>query len=148
MLNSVSVQVYEDRQKRTELEMEEFRQTCAAKMQKSSHKAQREQQLLQHQVFQLQQEKKKQQEDMTQLLQERQRLEDRCASFEREHTQLGPRLEETKWEVRSSDTLDRKRSEKWTTLGILGMSDMGFKSQSTWTWNLKETQPCFYTVSV
>ncbi|XP_043087212.1 leucine zipper putative tumor suppressor 2 homolog [Puntigrus tetrazona] len=92
-------QVYEERQKRTELEIEEFRQTCAAKMQKASHKAQREQQLLQLQVFQLQQEKKKQQEDMNQLLQERQRLEERCASFEREHTQLGPRLEETKWEV-------------------------------------------------
>ncbi|KAK9966004.1 hypothetical protein ABG768_005058 [Culter alburnus] len=92
-------QVYEERQKRTELEMEEFRQTCAAKMQKASQKAQREQQLLQLQVFQLQQEKKKLQEDMTQLLQERQRLEERCASFEREHTQLGPRLEETKWEV-------------------------------------------------
>ncbi|KAK2876004.1 hypothetical protein Q8A67_020100 [Cirrhinus molitorella] len=92
-------QVYEERQKRTELEIEEFRQTCAAKMQKASHKAQREQQLLQLQVFQLQQEKKKQQEDMTQLLQERQRLEERCASYEREHTQLGPRLEETKWEV-------------------------------------------------
>ncbi|XP_073684813.1 leucine zipper putative tumor suppressor 2 homolog [Garra rufa] len=92
-------QVYEERQKRTELEIEEFRQTCAAKMQKASHKAQREQQLLQLQMFQLQQEKKKQQEDMTQLLQERQRLEERCASYEREHTQLGPRLEETKWEV-------------------------------------------------
>ncbi|XP_016376858.1 leucine zipper putative tumor suppressor 2 homolog [Sinocyclocheilus rhinocerous] len=98
--NEVAIcQVYEERQKRTELEMEEFRQTCAAKMQKASHKAQREQQLLQLQVFQLQQEKKKQQEDMTQLLQERQRLEECCASYEREHTQLGPRLEETKWEV-------------------------------------------------
>ncbi len=81
--------------------MEEFRQTCAAKMQKASHKAQREQQLLQLQMFQQQQEKQQQQEDMTQILQERQRLEDRCASFEREHTQLGPRLEETRWEVRS-----------------------------------------------
>uniref|UniRef100_A0A8C1ZXW9 Leucine zipper, putative tumor suppressor 2b n=1 Tax=Cyprinus carpio TaxID=7962 RepID=A0A8C1ZXW9_CYPCA len=98
--NEVAIcQVYEERQERTELEMEEFRQTCAAKMQKASHKAQREHQLLQLQVFQLQQEKKKQQEDMTQLLQERQRLEERCASYEREHTQLGPRLEETKWEV-------------------------------------------------
>ncbi|XP_051529560.1 leucine zipper putative tumor suppressor 2 homolog [Myxocyprinus asiaticus] len=92
-------QVYEERQKHTELEMEEFRQTCAAKMQKSSQKAQRDQQLLQLQAFQLQQESKKQQEDFTQLLQERQRLEERCASYEREHTQLGPRLEETKWEV-------------------------------------------------
>ncbi|XP_052468011.1 leucine zipper putative tumor suppressor 2 homolog [Carassius gibelio] len=98
--NEVAIcQVYEERQKRTELEMEEFRQTCAAKMQKASHKAQREHQLLQLQVFQLQQEKKKQQDDMTQLLQEHQRLEERCTSYEREHTQLGPRLEETKWEV-------------------------------------------------
>ncbi|XP_067286274.1 leucine zipper putative tumor suppressor 2 homolog [Pseudorasbora parva] len=92
-------QVYEERHKRTELEMEEFRQTCAAKMQKASQKAQREQQLLQLQVFQLQQEKKKHQDDLNQILQERQRLEERCASYEREHTQLGPRLEESKWEV-------------------------------------------------
>ncbi|XP_051968806.1 leucine zipper putative tumor suppressor 2 homolog [Xyrauchen texanus] len=92
-------QVYEERQKRTELEMEEFRQTCAAKMQKSPQKAQRDQQLLQLQAFQLQQERKKQQEEFTQLLQERQRLEERCVSYEREHAQLGPRLEETKWEV-------------------------------------------------
>uniref|UniRef100_A0A8C2EHD6 Leucine zipper, putative tumor suppressor 2b n=1 Tax=Cyprinus carpio TaxID=7962 RepID=A0A8C2EHD6_CYPCA len=107
MLNFVCVfvQVYEERQERTELEMEEFRQTCAAKMQKASHKAQREHQLLQLQVFQLQQEKKKQQEDMTQLLQERQRLEERCASYEREHTQLGPRLEETKWEVSKAGSI-------------------------------------------
>ncbi|XP_017214089.2 leucine zipper putative tumor suppressor 2 homolog [Danio rerio] len=92
-------QVYEERQKRTELEIEEFRQMCAAKMQKASQKAQREQQMLQMQVFQMQQEKKKHQEEMTQILKERQRLEERCSSFEREHTQLGPRLEETKWEV-------------------------------------------------
>uniref|UniRef100_A0A8C2HFA0 Leucine zipper, putative tumor suppressor 2b n=1 Tax=Cyprinus carpio TaxID=7962 RepID=A0A8C2HFA0_CYPCA len=110
--NEVAIcQVYEERQERTELEMEEFRQTCAAKMQKASHKAQREHQLLQLQVFQLQQEKKKQQEDMTQLLQERQRLEERCASYEREHTQLGPRLEETKWETASEQQNDRLKAE-------------------------------------
>ncbi|XP_056627332.1 leucine zipper putative tumor suppressor 2 homolog [Triplophysa dalaica] len=92
-------QVYEERQKRSELEMEEFRQTCAGKMQKASQKAQRDVQLLQVQVFQLQQEKQQQQEELKKLLQERQRLEERCTSYEREHTQLGPRLEETKWEV-------------------------------------------------
>lgn len=96
---SAICQVYEERQKRTELEIEEFRQTCAAKMQKASQKAQREHQLLQLQVFALQQEKKKQNEDMTTILQERQRLEERCNSYEREHTHLGPRLEESKWEV-------------------------------------------------
>ncbi|XP_030630752.1 leucine zipper putative tumor suppressor 2 homolog [Chanos chanos] len=92
-------QVYEEKQKRSELEMEELRQSCASKMQLASQKAQRAQQVLQLQVFQLQQEKKKLQEDFGQLLQERERLEERCASYEREHTQLGPRLEETKWEV-------------------------------------------------
>ncbi|KAL7856606.1 hypothetical protein SRHO_G00155050 [Serrasalmus rhombeus] len=98
--NEVAIcQVYEEKQKRSELEMEELRQSCATKMQKASQKAQRAQQLLQLQVFQLQQDKKKLQEDFSQLLQEREQLEERCASFEREHTQLGPRLEETKWEV-------------------------------------------------
>lgn len=103
MCARVSPQVYEERQKRSELEMEEFRQTCAGKMQKASQKAQRDVQLLQVQVFQLQQEKQQQQEELKKLLQERQRLEERCTSYEREHTQLGPRLEETKWEVRSVD---------------------------------------------
>ncbi|MCI4384541.1 hypothetical protein PGIGA_G00039920 [Pangasianodon gigas] len=98
--NEVAIcQVYEEKQKRSELEMEELRQSCATKMQKASQKAQRAQQLLQFQIFQLQQEKKKLHDDLTQVLKERERLEERCASFEREHTQLGPRLEETKWEV-------------------------------------------------
>lgn len=52
------------------------------------------------QVFQLQQEKKKLQEDFSALLQDREMLEKRCATIQREQTQLGPRLEETKWEVR------------------------------------------------
>lgn len=91
--------MYEEKQKRSELEMEELRQSCATKMQKASQKAQRAQQLLQFQIFQIQQEKKKLHDDFTQVLQERERLEERCASFEREHTQLGPRLEESKWEV-------------------------------------------------
>ncbi|XP_026879825.2 leucine zipper putative tumor suppressor 2 homolog [Electrophorus electricus] len=98
--NEVAIcQMYEEKQKRSELEMEELRQSCASKMQKASQKARRAQQLLQLQNFQLQQEKKKLQEDFSQLLQERERLEERCVSFEHEHTQLGPRLEETKWEV-------------------------------------------------
>lgn len=79
--------------------MEELRQSCASRMQQASQKAQRGQQLLQLQVFQLQTEKKKLQEDFGHLLQEREQLEERCAAYEREKTQLGPRLEETKWEV-------------------------------------------------
>lgn len=51
-------------------------------------------------MFQLQQEKKKLQEDFSSLLQDREVLERRCASIQREQIQLGPRLEETKWEVR------------------------------------------------
>ncbi|XP_078499768.1 leucine zipper putative tumor suppressor 2 [Lissotriton helveticus] len=92
-------QVYEEKQKRCEQEMEELRQSYAIKMKQASQKAQRLQQVLQLQIFQLQQEKKKLQEDFSQLLQERELLEKRCASFEREQTELGPRLEETKWEV-------------------------------------------------
>ncbi|CAI9554982.1 unnamed protein product [Staurois parvus] len=92
-------QSMKEKQKRFEQEMEDLRQSCALKMKQASQKAQRMQQVLQLQIFQLQQEKKKLQEDFSQLLQERELLEKRCASFEREQTELGPRLEETKWEV-------------------------------------------------
>ncbi|XP_061914061.1 leucine zipper putative tumor suppressor 2a [Entelurus aequoreus] len=92
-------QVYEEKQRRCEREMEELRQNCATKMKHASQKAQRAQQVLQLQVFQLQQEKKKLQEDFSSLLQDRETLERRCATIQREQTQLGPRLEETKWEV-------------------------------------------------
>ncbi|KAM4590810.1 leucine zipper putative tumor suppressor 2a isoform 1-T2 [Odontesthes bonariensis] len=92
-------QVYEEKQRRCEREMEELRQSCAAKMKQASQKAQRAHQVLQLQVFQLQQEKKKLQEDLSSLLQDRETLERRCATIQREQTQLGPRLEETKWEV-------------------------------------------------
>ncbi|XP_077437577.1 leucine zipper putative tumor suppressor 2 homolog [Vanacampus margaritifer] len=92
-------QVYEEKQRRCEREMEELRQNCASKMKQASQKAQRAQQVLQLQIFQLQQEKKKLQEDFSSLLQDRETLERRCATIQREQTQLGPRLEETKWEV-------------------------------------------------
>ncbi|XP_062257150.1 leucine zipper putative tumor suppressor 2a [Platichthys flesus] len=92
-------QVYEEKQRRCEREMEEMRQSCSSKMKQASQKAQRAQQVLQLQVFQLQQEKKKLQEDFSSLLQDRETLERRCATIQREQTQLGPRLEETKWEV-------------------------------------------------
>ncbi|XP_048194389.1 leucine zipper putative tumor suppressor 2 [Perognathus longimembris pacificus] len=75
------------------------REDCAAQAQQATQRAQRAQQLLQLQVFQLQQEKRQLQDDFAQLLQEREQLERRCATFEREQRELGPRLEETKWEV-------------------------------------------------
>ncbi|XP_010868355.2 leucine zipper putative tumor suppressor 2 homolog [Esox lucius] len=92
-------QVYEEKQRRCERELEELRQSCSSKMKQATQKAQRVQQALQLQVFQLQQEKKKLQEDYSALMQDREVLEKRCASIQREQTQLGPRLEETKWEV-------------------------------------------------
>lgn len=66
------------------------------------------------QVFQLQQEKKKLQEDFSALLQDREMLEKRCATIQREQTQLGPRLEETKWEV------GRQKNRK--QLGLIAIS--------------------------
>uniref|UniRef100_A0A4W2E2V6 Leucine zipper tumor suppressor 2 n=1 Tax=Bos indicus x Bos taurus TaxID=30522 RepID=A0A4W2E2V6_BOBOX len=85
-------QVYEERQRHWPREREALREDGVAR-------AQRAQQLLQLQVFQLQQEKRQLQDDFAQLLQEREQLERRCAAFEREQRELGPRLEETKWEV-------------------------------------------------
>lgn len=96
------LQVYEEKQRRCELQLEELRQSCATRMQVGSQKAQRAQQVLQLQVLQLQQEKKKLQEDFAQVLKEREQLEERCTSYEHEKIQLGPRLEESKWEVRGS----------------------------------------------
>lgn len=92
-------QVFEEKQRRCEQELEGLRQRCAAQARQAAHAAHRGQQVLQLQVLQLQQEKKQLQEDLTQLLQERELLERRCASFQRERTELAPRLEETKWEV-------------------------------------------------
>ncbi|XP_051680071.2 leucine zipper putative tumor suppressor 2 isoform X2 [Oryctolagus cuniculus] len=85
-------QVLEERQRPRPWERE-------AQAQQAAQRAQRAQQLLQLQVFQLQQEKRQLQDDFAQLLQEREQLERRCATFEREQRELGPRLEETKWEV-------------------------------------------------
>lgn len=63
------------------------------------------------QVYQLQQEKKKLQEDFAQLLKEREQLEERCSSYEHEKIQLGPRLEESKWEVSSTMTFSSAGSD-------------------------------------
>ncbi|XP_007896203.1 leucine zipper putative tumor suppressor 3 [Callorhinchus milii] len=93
------VQVFEEKQKIWEREMEDLRQNYANKLQQVSKKAQRAQQALQLQIFKLQQEKKKLQEDMGQLLQQREELEKKCMAFKKEQADLLPRLEETKWEV-------------------------------------------------
>ncbi|XP_043569005.1 leucine zipper putative tumor suppressor 2a [Chiloscyllium plagiosum] len=96
---SALCRLYEAKRCRCEQEMEELRQSCTNKLKQNAQKAQRVQQVLQLQLFQLQQEKKKLQEDFAQLLQERELLEKKYATIEKEQTELGPRLEETKWEV-------------------------------------------------
>ncbi|XP_067838181.1 leucine zipper putative tumor suppressor 3-like [Heptranchias perlo] len=93
------VQVFEEKQKIWEREMEDLKQNYANKLQQVSKKAQRAQQALQLQIFKLQQEKKKLQEDIGQLLQQREELEKKCMTFKKEQFELLPRLEETKWEV-------------------------------------------------
>lgn len=91
-------QAFSERPRHWRREHEAPREDCAAQAQR----ARRTQQLLQLQVLQLQQEKRQLQDDFAQLLQEREQLERRCATFEREQRELGPRLEETKWEVRQA----------------------------------------------
>ncbi|KAJ1213366.1 hypothetical protein NDU88_001004 [Pleurodeles waltl] len=92
-------QVFEEKQKIWEREMEDLRQNYANKLQQVSKKAQRAQQALQLQIFKLQQEKKKLQEDVGQLLQQREELEKKCVVFKKEQSELLPKIEETKWEV-------------------------------------------------
>ncbi|XP_069488333.1 leucine zipper putative tumor suppressor 3 [Ambystoma mexicanum] len=92
-------QVFEEKQKIWEREMEDLRQNYANKLQQVSKKAQRAQQALQLQIFKLQQEKKKLQEDVGQLLQQREELEKKCVSFKKEQSEFLPKIEETKWEV-------------------------------------------------
>ncbi|XP_053560287.1 leucine zipper putative tumor suppressor 3 [Bombina bombina] len=92
-------QVFEEKQKIWEREMEDLRQNYANKLQQVSKKAQRAQQALQLQIFKLQQEKKKLQDDVGQLLQQREEMEKKCMVFKKEQAEFLPKIEETKWEV-------------------------------------------------
>ncbi|XP_033016897.1 leucine zipper putative tumor suppressor 3-like [Lacerta agilis] len=92
-------QVFEEKQKIWEREMEDLRQNYANKLQQVSKKAQRAQQALQLQIFKLQQEKKKLQDDVGQLLQQREELEKKFVAFKKEQAEFLPKIEETKWEV-------------------------------------------------
>uniref|UniRef100_A0A8C6Y3J1 Leucine zipper tumor suppressor family member 3 n=1 Tax=Naja naja TaxID=35670 RepID=A0A8C6Y3J1_NAJNA len=92
-------QVFEEKQKIWEREMDELRQNYANKLQQVSKKTQRAQQALQLQIFKLQQEKKKLQDDVAQLLQQREELEKKFVAFEKEQAEFLPKIEETKWEV-------------------------------------------------
>ncbi|XP_026578701.1 leucine zipper putative tumor suppressor 3 isoform X1 [Pseudonaja textilis] len=92
-------QVFEEKQKIWEREMDELRQNYANKLQQVSKKTQRAQQALQLQIFKLQQEKKKLQDDVAQLLQQREELEKKFVAFKKEQAEFLPKIEETKWEV-------------------------------------------------
>ncbi|KAM9330326.1 leucine zipper putative tumor suppressor 3 [Gastrophryne carolinensis] len=92
-------QVFEEKQKIWEREMEDLRQNYANRLQQVSKKAQRAQQALQLQIFKLQQEKKKFQDDVAQLLQEREELEKKCMAFKKEQAEFLPKIEESQWEV-------------------------------------------------
>ncbi|NWX24469.1 N4B3A protein, partial [Aegotheles bennettii] len=132
--NEVAIcQVYEEKQRRCEQELEGLRQRCAAQARQAAQAAQRGQQVLQLQVLQLQQEKKQLQEDLAQLLQERELLERRCASFQRERTELAPRLEETKWEVcqKSGEIslLKQQLKEAQVELSQRGSELLGLRAQ-------------------
>ncbi|NXS55378.1 N4B3A protein, partial [Brachypteracias leptosomus] len=126
-------QVYEEKQRRCEQELEGLRQRCAAQARQAAQAAQRGQQVLQLQVLQLQQEKQQLQEDFAQLLQERELLERRCASFQRERTELAPRLEETKWEVcqKSGEIslLKQQLKEAQAELAQRGAELLGLRAQ-------------------
>ncbi|KAF1408554.1 NEDD4-binding protein 3-A, partial [Spheniscus magellanicus] len=132
--NEVAIcQVYEEKQRRCEQELEGLRQRCAAQARQAAQAAQRGQQVLQLQVLQLQQEKKQLQEDFAQLLQERELLERRCASFQRERTEMAPRLEETKWEVcqKSGEIslLKQQLKEAQAELAQRGAELLGLRAQ-------------------
>ncbi|XP_067899027.1 NEDD4-binding protein 3-A [Heterodontus francisci] len=92
-------QVFEDKQRLWEKEMEELKRIYATKLRQVTQQAQRSQRTLQLQVFKVQQEKRRLQEDFDKLLQECEQLKGRCTSYRQEQDDLTPKLEESKWEV-------------------------------------------------
>ncbi|KAL4630148.1 leucine zipper putative tumor suppressor 3 [Arapaima gigas] len=93
------VQVFEEKQRVWEREMEELRQNYASRLQQVSRRAQRTQQALQAQIARLQQDKRRLQDDLSALLSHREELERKCLDYRKEQADILPRLEETKWEV-------------------------------------------------
>ncbi|KAG9334732.1 hypothetical protein JZ751_006569 [Albula glossodonta] len=94
------VQVFEEKQRVWEREMEELRQNYAARLAQVSRRAQRMQQALQAQIARLQQDKRRLQDEIAALLAHREELERKCLDYRKEQADILPRLEETKWEVR------------------------------------------------
>ncbi|XP_017322741.1 leucine zipper putative tumor suppressor 3 [Ictalurus punctatus] len=93
------MQVFEEKQRVWEREMEELRQNYAGRLQQVTRRAQRSQQALQAQISRLQQDKSRLQEEINALLAQREELERKCLDYRKEQAEILPRLEETKWEV-------------------------------------------------
>ncbi|XP_031685584.1 leucine zipper putative tumor suppressor 3-like isoform X2 [Oncorhynchus kisutch] len=93
------VQVFEEKQRMWERQMDELGQNYASRLQQVTRRAQRSQNALQAQITRLSQDKRRLQEEMAALLAQREDLERKCLHFRIEQTDILPRLDETKWEV-------------------------------------------------
>ncbi|KAM6965015.1 leucine zipper putative tumor suppressor 3 [Aplochiton taeniatus] len=93
------VQVFEEKQRVWERQMDELRQNYASRLQQVTRRAQRSQNALQAQITRLSQDKRRLQEEMAALLAQREELERKCLDYRKEQADILPRLEETKWEV-------------------------------------------------
>ncbi|XP_056319198.1 leucine zipper putative tumor suppressor 3 [Danio aesculapii] len=92
-------QVFEEKQRVWEREMDDLRQNYAGRLQQVTHRAQRTQQALQTHIARLQQDKSRLQEEISALLAQREELELKCLDYRKEQADILPRLEETKWEL-------------------------------------------------
>uniref|UniRef100_A0A667ZCY8 Leucine zipper tumor suppressor family member 3 n=1 Tax=Myripristis murdjan TaxID=586833 RepID=A0A667ZCY8_9TELE len=93
------IQVFEEKQRVWERQMDELRQNYASRLQQVTRRAQRSQTALQAQITRLSQDKRRLQEEMAALLAQREELERKCLDYRKEQADILPRLEETKWEV-------------------------------------------------
>ncbi|KAJ0067948.1 hypothetical protein NL108_011749, partial [Boleophthalmus pectinirostris] len=93
------IQVFEEKQRVWERQMDELRQNYASRLQQVTRRAQRSQTALQAQIGRLSQDKRRLQEEMAALLAQREELERKCLDYRKEQADILPRLEETKWEV-------------------------------------------------
>ncbi|KAM9393933.1 leucine zipper putative tumor suppressor 1 isoform 2-T4 [Pholidichthys leucotaenia] len=92
-------QLFRQRQRRCDEEMEGLRQRCSTKLQHVSQMALKTHQALQLQVSTLQAEKERLLEDVSKLTREKELVELRMNAFEATSSRLTPTLEETQWEV-------------------------------------------------
>ncbi|XP_031665485.1 leucine zipper putative tumor suppressor 3-like [Oncorhynchus kisutch] len=93
------VQVFEEKQRVWERQMDDLRQNYASRLQQVTRRAQRSQSALQAQITRLSQDKRRLHEEMAALLAQREELERKCLDYRKEQADILPRLEETKWEV-------------------------------------------------